>query len=190
MDETSINIGRKAHWLHVARTDTLTAYFRHESRGRKAVAEFGVMPAFTGTAVHDALAGVDPRHPARHALCGARILRELTAAAEAHPDQHWAAQARSALAELARLAAQARADGLTAIPPELAAEPLTLYRHGVLAGLAEPPRSEGRKQSKTRNLLERLRDREAEVLRFTDDLAVPFTNNGSGATSARPRPSS
>ena len=33
------------------------------------------------------------------------------------------------------------------------------------------------KRSKSRNLLERLRDYEADVLRFMDDNAVPFTNN-------------
>jgi len=49
----------------------------------------------------------------------------------------------------------------------------------VLVGLTEHRRAEGRKQSKARNLLERLRDREHEVLRFTADLAVPFTSNGS-----------
>src|SRR5680860_142483 len=46
-------------------------------------------------------------------------------------------------------------------------------------GLGGVRRGQGRKQTKARNLLERLRDREPEILRFTDDLAVPFTNNGS-----------
>lgn len=178
VDETSINIAGTAHWLHVARTEALTAYHCHESRGRKAVDEFGVLPAYTGTVVHDALSVYDC-YPATHALCGAHLIRELTAAAQAHPDQHWQAQARSALADLADLAAQARADGLRSIPRRKAAKPLQLYRHGVLVGLAEHPRADGRKQTKTRNLLERMRDREAEILRFTKDLNVPFTNNGS-----------
>ena len=128
--------------------------------------------------MHDALSVYDS-YPARHALCGAHLVRELTAAAEAHPDQDWPAQARTALAELARLAATARADGLPTLPADQAAPALRRYRQAVLVGLAEHRRAAGRKQTKTRNLLERLRDREAEVLRFTDDLAVPFTNNGS-----------
>ena len=78
VDETSVNIAGKAHWLHVARTDTLTAYFRHETRGRAAVAAFGVLPDYTGTVVHDALSVYDC-YPARHGLCGAHIIRELTA---------------------------------------------------------------------------------------------------------------
>ncbi len=131
--------------------------------------------------MHDALSvydGPDYR-TAAHALCGAHLLRELTAVAEQHPDAIWPGQARSALADLAAAARTARDQGLDHIPPERAAEPLMLFRHAVLVGLAEHRRADGRKQSKARNLLERLRDREDEILRFTGDLDVPFTNNGS-----------
>lgn len=181
VDETTVNVAGRKQWLHVARTDLLTAYHLHESRGRKAVEEFGVLPGYAGTAVHDALSvydGPDYRSAA-HALCGAHLLRELTAVAEQHPHAVWPGQARSALADLAAAARTARDQGLDHIPPEQAAEPLMLFRHAVLVGLAEHRRADGRKQSKARNLLQRLRDREAEILRFTADLAVPFTNNGS-----------
>ncbi|MER6796828.1 IS66 family transposase [Amycolatopsis mediterranei] len=40
-----------------------------------------------------------------------------------------------------------------------------------------PPPDRGRKQSKTRNLLVRLRDYQHQVLLFARDLTVPFTNN-------------
>jgi hypothetical protein len=44
--------------------------------------------------------------------------------------------------------------------------------------LADHPRDHTRReQTKTRNLLERLRDREDDILRFARDLRVPFTNN-------------
>ena len=46
-----------------------------------------------------------------------------------------------------------------------------------MVGLAEHRRVPGRRQSKTRNLLERLRDRDDQVLLFAHDLSVPFTNN-------------
>lgn len=178
VDETSVNVAGDKQWLHVARTDLLTAYHLHPSRGRAAVHEFGVLPTYPGTVVHDALTVYDA-YPATHARCGAHIIRELTAAAEAHPDAEWPVQARSALAGLAKLAQQARDHGLDRIPLGQAAEPLRLFRDAVRVGLAEHRRAPGRKQSKTRNLLERLRDREPEILRFTTDLAVPFTNNGS-----------
>lgn len=102
------------------------------------------------------------------------LIRELTAVAETYPDAIWPAQARTALATLAAAARTAREAGLDHLPPADSAEPLRLLRHAVLVGLAQHPRADGRKQSKARNLLERLRDREAEILRFTVDLDVPF----------------
>jgi transposase/uncharacterized coiled-coil protein SlyX len=178
VDETTLNVAGTKQWLHIARTEKLTAFHLHTCRGRKAVNEFGVLPTYTGTIVRDALAVYDT-YPATHALCGAHLIRELTALAEADPDQIWPGQARSALADLADAARAARSQGLSQIPAEQAAEPLRLFRHAVRVGLAVHRRAEGRKQSKARNLLERLRDREPEILRFTADLAVPFTNNGS-----------
>ena len=40
VDETTLNIAGGKQWLHVARTDLLTAYHLHQSRGRVAVDEF------------------------------------------------------------------------------------------------------------------------------------------------------
>lgn len=65
------------------------------------------------------------------------------------------------------------------IPTEQAADPLQRYRQAVLVGLAVHRPSQGRKQTKTRNLLQRMRDREDQILLFTTDLTVPFSNNGS-----------
>jgi hypothetical protein len=86
VDETSVSINGARWWLHVAGTDRLTAYHLHRSRGRAAVNEFGVLPGYRGVAVHDALSVYDAYPDADHALCGAHLARELTAAAEAHPD--------------------------------------------------------------------------------------------------------
>ena len=177
-DETTVNVAGTKHWLHVARTELLTAYFLHKNRGRVAVDEFNILPTYTGTVVHDALAVYDS-YPATHGLCAAHLLRELTAVAEQHPDAIWPTQARTALADLITAARTAREHGLPAIPPTQATRPLHLFRQAVLVGLSEHRRDPGRKQSKARNLLERLRDREEEILRFTVDLAVPATNNGS-----------
>jgi transposase len=177
VDETSSNVNGGRWWLHVACTDTLTAYYLHTSRGRAAVAEFDILPAFGGTVVHDALSVYDAYPAARHALCGAHLARELTAAAEAHPDQDWPAQALRALYGLNTAAHAARGQGRHHIPPEIADPLLTSWRHAILVGLAEHPRTAGRRQSKTRNLLQRLRDRDEQVLLFARDLSVPFTNN-------------
>ena len=112
-----------------------------------------------------------------HALCGAHIARELVAADETHPGQHWPQQALDALFALNTAAHDARDRGGSEIPPDVADPPLRAWRHAILVGLAQHPAKTGRKQTKTRNLLERLRDREADVLRFAHDLTVPFTNN-------------
>jgi transposase len=177
VDETTSNINGTRWWLHVASTDTLTAYHLHRSRGRQAVAEFDVLPDYRGTVIHDALSVYDSYHQARHALCGAHLSRELVAAAEAHPDQAWPEQALRALHGLNTAAHHARDRQLPAIPPEIGDPLLDSWRHALLVGLAEHRRAPGRKQSTTRNLLERLRDRDHQVLLFARDLSVPFTNN-------------
>jgi len=173
VDETGAKVTGARWWLHVASTPTLTSYHLDRSRGRAAIDTLGVLPGFTGVAVHDAWASYD----CTHALCGAHIARELIAAGETHADRHWPPQAIEALFGLNTAAQQAREQGLAAIPPEIADPLLHTWRHAILVGLATHPRRPGRKQSKTRNLLERLRDREAQVLRFAHDLSVPFTNN-------------
>jgi transposase len=177
VDETTSNINGVRWWLHVASTQKLTAYLLHPSRGRTAVTEFGVLPDYRGTVVHDALSVYDAYPGARHALCGAHLARELVAAAETDPEQVWPAQALRALYGLNSAAHQAREQQLSAIPPEIAQPLLDSWRHALLVGLAEHRRAPGRRQSKTRNLLQRLRDRDEQVLLFARDLSVPFTNN-------------
>jgi len=101
----------------------------------------------------------------------------VTAADEAHPGQIWPTQARNALLALNTAAHRARTADQEHIPPEIAQFYLTLFAQAIVVGLSLHPRAPGREQTKTRNLLERLRDRGDEVLRFAQDLAVPFTNN-------------
>ena len=59
VDETAVNVNGHRWWLHVAATQKLTSYFLHKSRGRTAVAEFAILPAFTKVCVHDALSVYD-----------------------------------------------------------------------------------------------------------------------------------
>ena len=86
VDETSSNINGARWWLHVASTPTLTAFHLHPSRGRAALTEFDVLPNYRGTLVHDSLTLYDAYTHARHALCGAHLVRELTAAARPIPN--------------------------------------------------------------------------------------------------------
>lgn len=100
VDETGTKVTGARWWLHVASTDTLTTYHLDASRGRAAISNLGVLDDFTGIAVHDCWASDNAYTDCDHALCGAHIARELLTAAEAHPDQHWLAQAIDRCARL------------------------------------------------------------------------------------------
>ncbi|MGP3918840.1 IS66 family transposase [Nonomuraea sp. 10N515B] len=100
-DETTTRIGSGRRWLHVACTERLTL-LGLGPRSREGANALGVLPEFRGVVVHDSLALYDGYPDARHQLCGAHLIRELTAAAEDHPDERWPLQVRWALAELSR----------------------------------------------------------------------------------------
>ena len=177
VDETGAKVTGARWWLHVAATEKLTTYHLDRSRGRAAITELGVLTGFAGIVVHDCWASYNAYTNCDHALCGAHIARELVAAGETHPGQHWPEQALDALFALNTAAHDAREQDISAIPPDIADPLRRAWRHAIRVGLAQHPSRPGWKQSKTRNLLERLRDREADVLRFATDLSVPFTNN-------------
>jgi transposase len=181
VDETSVNIAGAKWWLHVACTQKLTAYHLHPSRGRIAVDEFAVLPGYTGTVVHDAYAVYDGAKyaTARHAWCGAHIAREIVAAGDADPAATWPQAAIDAFHGLNNAAHHARNVGQAAIPAPIIDPLLANWNQAVLVGLAGNYRRPGREQSKTRNLLERLRDHPDKVLLFARDLTVPHTNNQS-----------
>ena len=151
VDETSANVNGHKWWPRVAATQRLTAYFLHRSRGRAAVKEFAILPAYTGVCVHDALSVYDGQEysGATHAFCCAHIAREIVAAAEADPTNSWPKAALDALYGLNTAAHQARAQNLTQIPPDVPGPLLHRWKHALLCGLADNPRREGLKQSKT-----------------------------------------
>src|SRR5512135_798742 len=70
--------------LHVACRRRFTGLFCHRKRGTQAIDAAGVLPHFTGIAVHDAFTSYT-RYPAvTHALCNAHLLRELIAVVYHH----------------------------------------------------------------------------------------------------------
>jgi transposase len=80
---------------------------------------------------------------------------------------------------LIHAASLARDQGLAAVPADAKAEHLRLFRHGILVGLSQVRRIPGAKveQPPARLLLECLRDREDDVLRFLSDVRIPPTSN-------------
>ncbi|MBV9023544.1 MAG: IS66 family transposase, partial [Streptomycetaceae bacterium] len=184
-DETTTKISGKRRWLHVACTEYLT-YLALAPRSRAGANALGVLPLFRGTLVHDGLSLYAGYPNAAHQLCGAHLIRELTAAEQDHPEQRWQQQVRSALAGLNRQAVRVRAGEIDDIDPATHLFYLTAYHRGVAVGLSEHPRAEGRKQSTTRNLLERLRDHAEDILRFANHPSRLVMTNNTGERALRP----
>jgi transposase len=113
-----------------------------------------------------------------HQPCCAHLLRDLTDAAQVYPDAIWPVQIADALRGLIHQANLAREQGLPAIAADIRDELLHQFHNGILAGLSDTTSHATRPgERKARLLLEVLRDRPADVLRFAHDLAVPPTSN-------------
>ena len=89
VDETSLRVDRKNHWIHVYSAATLTVKRLHPKRGREAIEAIGIIPRYGGVAVHDCWASYLSYAHCDHALCGAHLVRELTFIVDAH-DYAWA----------------------------------------------------------------------------------------------------
>ncbi|NGZ27943.1 MAG: IS66 family transposase [Magnetococcales bacterium] len=179
-DETGINIGGKGHWLHCLCNNRLTLFQPHAKRGGEAMDDMGVLPLFQGTLCHDHWSPYF-KYGGSHALCNAHHLRELEWAAE-QEKQSWA----KALQELLEEASHAKNLSTGCTDPHISQEFRERYRKILEDAETEcpPPNEEDRngkrgrlKRSKSRNLLERLREHEQSVLLFLDDPHAPFTNN-------------
>ena len=179
-DETGINIGGKRHWLHCASNATLTWFYPHAKRGTEAMDEIGILPFFKGVLCHDHWKPYY-HYDCTHALCNAHHLRELERAWE-QDQQQWAREMQALLIDIAT----AVADAGGCLPADEAKRWRRRYRRLLKKAETEcPPPDESQRQgkrgrlkrSKARNLLERLRDFEQDILRFMEVESVPFTNN-------------
>ena len=179
-DETGINIGGKRHWLHCASNASLTWFYPHARRGTEAMDEMGILPFFKGVLCHDHWKPYY-RYDCIHALCNAHHLRELERTWE-QDHQRWAREMQALLIEISK----AVADAGGCLSPDKADQWRRRYRKLLeKADIECPPPDENQrkskrgrlKRSKARNLLERLRDFEQDVLRFMEVESIPFTNN-------------
>jgi transposase len=129
--------------------------------------------------VHDRYQNYDAFDGISHQLCCQHLLRDLGDAAQSYPGAIWPGQIAEALRGLIHQANVARRQGLHAVPAKMTAEHLKLFRRGVAVGLSQVRRVPGAKskQPPARLLLECLRHREADVLRFLSGTAIPPTSN-------------
>ena len=116
---------------------------------------------------------------AGHALCGAHLLRELTAVTETGTadDVIWARQAIGALLELKQATGAARAAGHDRIDADVLAKHDRWFRDAAGAGIVLNAARRSKLQKKRHALAKRMRDRAGDCLRFAHDLRVPFDND-------------
>jgi transposase len=180
VDETGINIGGKGNWLHNTSDAKYSFFYPHAKRGGEALDEIGILSAFQGVLCHDHWKTYY-QYGALHSLCNAHHLRELERAWE-QDKQQWAEKMMVLLKEMNK--ATHEAGGRL----DIMASEHYRKRYRLLLEEAEKecpaPDSTKRKgsrgrvpRSKARNLLDRLRDFEGDVLRFMDEEDVPFSNN-------------
>ncbi len=129
--------------------------------------------------MHDRYQNYDSFDGIIHQLCCQHLLRDLEDAAQCYPDAIWPGQIADALRGLLHTTNLAQDQDLAAVPGDLTAGDLKLFRRGVAAGLSQirsvpGPKS---KQPPARTLLECLRHREADVPRFLTDTAIPRTSS-------------
>jgi len=169
--------------LHVAGTEHLTYYGLHARRGKEAMDAFGILGNYTGCAVHDHWKSYF-KFSCDHSLCNAHHLRELIYLAE-QDRQDWAAAMIGLLLEAKEMSEAASENCLAEDSAALASIRLrydALIANGLAQNLPPPQhlkqKKRGRpKQSKAKNLLDRLRDFKTEVLAFLTHPLVPFDNN-------------
>lgn len=182
VDETGHRVGTKTWWLHVASTEQWTFYYSHPARGQRAHQEGTILPEFKGTAVHDFYHAY-LSYECEHALCNAHLLRDLQAVLEREETQSWAKRLSQLLVLSHRLKQRAQAEGETVLPEATLMRLEQLYDDIVARAHAlhpKPPPSTKRgrtKQTKTRNLIDRLLTYKLDILRFIFDFKVPFDNN-------------
>jgi hypothetical protein len=164
--------------LQVACTNLLTGYFPGE-RDLASFKDFVYSDLHGTVVVHDRYVSYGSVSGISHQLCTQHLLRDLEDAAQSYPDAIWPGPTAQAPRGLIHAANAARDQGLSAVPAEMTAEHPTLFRRGVTVGLSEFRRVPGAKskQPPARTLLECLRHREADVLRFLTDTAIPPTSN-------------
>ncbi|MER7547307.1 transposase [Spirillospora sp. NPDC127506] len=84
-DETALRVAGRLRWVHSASTGRYVLITVHDRRGVEAMDAAGVLPHFTGVAVHDGWAPYDTYGQATHARCNAHLLRELQAVTDHYP---------------------------------------------------------------------------------------------------------
>jgi transposase-like protein len=181
VDETSLRVERKNHWIHVSSSGDITLKFLHSKRGLEAIEEIGVIPRYGGVVIHDCWQSYLSYDHCDHGLCGSHLLRELTFIVDSN-GYAWASNMKRLLQKNCAIVAKCESKQLT----DKGYKNLQKrYRNILTRGEKElppiPPKQNGKRgkvaKSDAHNLWERLKKYESAVLLFAKVPHVPFTNN-------------
>lgn len=182
-DESGLRVAGKLHWLHSASTTLLTLYSAHQKRGQEAMNAMGILPYFSGWAVHDHWASYLAFEACNHAFCNAHHLRELQFITDQYA-QPWATEMAQLLYDIKDEVVECRVDVQSLAADRLThfkAKYDTILQQGFkLNPTPEKPATKKRgrpKQSPPKNLLDRLEKHKAGTLAFMYDFDIPFDNN-------------
>jgi len=181
VDETSMRINKKNHWVHVCSGGDITLKRVHPKRGREAIEEIGIIPRYGGVIIHDCWKSYDAYGNCEHGLCGSHLLRELTFIIDSN-GYRWASNMKKLLRETCGEISKRELKKLT---EEEYANLQKRFRNILTRGEKElppiPEKQKGKRgkvaKSDAHNLLERLQKYEQAVLLFARRSYVPFTNN-------------
>ena len=194
-DETGHRVEGKLQWLHVASNAEYTYLFSHAKRGKEALlSDSSVLSFINGYAVHDCWSSYFTFRDCKHAICGAHLLRELTALTEA--GSRWAGKMHELMLQAYKASDYGKGtlkeplpflqeydqicqQGQQEEPPAQTngqghARPGHARPGHARPGHARPGRP---KKTKGRNLLERFIKHKEAILAFALQEKVPFTNN-------------
>jgi len=181
VDETSLRVDKKNHWIHVYSSGDITLKFLHRKRGKEAIESITIIPRYDGVIIHDCWSSYFSYKHCGHGLCCSHLLRELTFIVESN-EYKWAGNMKRLLQETCKEVSKRSDKKLNA---QEIANLQKRYRNILTRGEKElppiPPKPSGKRgklaKSDAHNLWERLKLHERSVLLFAKDSHVPFTNN-------------
>jgi len=182
LDETGNRVKNKLHWTHTISTSIATYYMIHQKRGKEAMDEMAILPIFEGIAVHDHWKPYN-KYNCTHSFCNAHHLRELKGVIQ-NENARWASDMHSLLTNMNNYIYKLK-DNNKLNPSKGKLKHFYQQYDNIcksaLKFYSPPPDPSASKrkpkQSKGKNLLDRLVTYKNETLRFFTDLDVPFTNN-------------
>lgn len=181
VDESSLRVEKKNHWIHVYSAGDITLKFLHKKRGTEAIEDINIIPRYSGTMIHDCWSAYLSYNHCDHGLCGSHLVRELACAIEAN-GYNWASNMKSLLLETCKKVSKRKSKKLN---KEEYSNLQKRYRNILTRGKKElpaiPPKPNGQRgkmaKSDAHNLWERLKENESAVLLFAKRSDVSFTNN-------------